>query len=537
MTVRVVHAPRSRMRRPLFDTSTIVPPRRERTKAPTMVVSGSEPENKARNPRNAQPTTSGALDSLEEGRERRADREDDANRNQGRAQDERVLATDGMTILTPPISRVTSLRASGGRGASLMHGRVLSAHADAARDRRRWGSASPNGPLTQSLDLQVQMLGDRLGTCALVAHWSRLHNRRSGPLRDFKVSGNDSAESESPWTKRQRDHGIPLERDAVPAQRNQQAPLLDDFTLRTIDGHPAAAENQRSADSRKGDRHQDQQGPHEGRQVALVCSSARRPEGPGLEILPLRKKGGRRPKPAAAFLNLQTVGCDVLDRHCLSAVGGGASLGLYGAAGILPARGSRLQPEGTSIRSSSWNRFKLESSVAAAYDMAEVTDRKEVTVKTPFGEPSGAYVIGTLRGKRVAFLSRHGAGHRISPSELNFRANIFGMKLLGRRVHSVRQRRRQSQERIHAAGHRHPGPVHRSHARAREHVLRPGPSGARRVRPSVLQDPQRGRIRERKGGRRDDSQGGTYVCMEGPQFSTLAESNLYRGGGRPTSSA
>src|ERR687892_975850 len=65
------------------------------------------------------------------------------------------------------------------------------------------------------------------------------------------------------------------------------------------------------------------------------------------------------------------------------------------------------------------------------YDMAEVTDRRDVTLTTPFGDPSGPYVLGTLRGKRVAFLARHGAGHRILPSELNFRANIFGMKMLG----------------------------------------------------------------------------------------------------------
>src|SRR5437868_11307187 len=65
------------------------------------------------------------------------------------------------------------------------------------------------------------------------------------------------------------------------------------------------------------------------------------------------------------------------------------------------------------------------------YDMAEVTDRTEVTLTTPFGDPSGPYVLGTLRGKRVAFLGRHGAGHRLLPSELNFRANIFGMKTLG----------------------------------------------------------------------------------------------------------
>src|SRR6187431_1538411 len=65
------------------------------------------------------------------------------------------------------------------------------------------------------------------------------------------------------------------------------------------------------------------------------------------------------------------------------------------------------------------------------YDMAELADRKEEPVSTPFGEPSAAFVTGTLRGKRVAFLARHGIGHRILPSELNFRANIFGFKQLG----------------------------------------------------------------------------------------------------------
>jgi 5'-methylthioadenosine phosphorylase len=65
------------------------------------------------------------------------------------------------------------------------------------------------------------------------------------------------------------------------------------------------------------------------------------------------------------------------------------------------------------------------------YDMAALTDRDEKTIPTPFGDPSGPYVIGTLGGKRVAFLARHGVGHRILPSELNFRANIYGFKLLG----------------------------------------------------------------------------------------------------------
>src|SRR5712691_2896249 len=65
------------------------------------------------------------------------------------------------------------------------------------------------------------------------------------------------------------------------------------------------------------------------------------------------------------------------------------------------------------------------------YDMSEVSGPEEKTVTTPFGDPSGPYVIGTLRGKRVAFLARHGVGHRILPSELNFRANVYGFKVLG----------------------------------------------------------------------------------------------------------
>src|SRR5271156_3848438 len=63
--------------------------------------------------------------------------------------------------------------------------------------------------------------------------------------------------------------------------------------------------------------------------------------------------------------------------------------------------------------------------------MAELTDREERQGTTPFGDPAGPYVIGTLRGTRVAFLARHGVGHRLLPSELNFRANIYGFKTLG----------------------------------------------------------------------------------------------------------
>jgi 5'-methylthioadenosine phosphorylase len=165
------------------------------------------------------------------------------------------------------------------------------------------------------------------------------------------------------------------------------------------------------------------------------------------------------------------------------------------------------------------------------YDMAKVTDRKEVALSTPFGEPSGPYLLGTLGGKRVAFLARHGAGHRLSPSELNCRANIFGMKLLGV-----------------------------------EYILSASAVGSLKeeykpldiVVPDQFIDRTRGRVSTffgrglvahvgfahpfcrilsgiaHESGKRAGAtmhMGGTYVCMEGPQFSTLAESRLYRSWG------
>src|SRR6185295_18420019 len=65
------------------------------------------------------------------------------------------------------------------------------------------------------------------------------------------------------------------------------------------------------------------------------------------------------------------------------------------------------------------------------YQMPELTDIDEVFLETPFGKPSDAFLIGTLENERVAFLPRHGRGHRLTPTEVPFRANIYGMKLLG----------------------------------------------------------------------------------------------------------
>jgi 5'-methylthioadenosine phosphorylase len=165
------------------------------------------------------------------------------------------------------------------------------------------------------------------------------------------------------------------------------------------------------------------------------------------------------------------------------------------------------------------------------YDMAELTDREERRVETPFGDPSAPYVLGTLRGRRVAFLARHGIGHRLMPSELNFRANIFGFKTLG-------------VEYILSA----------SAVGSLKHEYKP----LDLVIPDQFLDRTRGRISTFFGHglvahvgfahpfcRRLSAlafesaqqsgatvhQGGTYVCMEGPQFSTYAESQLYRSWG------
>jgi 5'-methylthioadenosine phosphorylase len=165
------------------------------------------------------------------------------------------------------------------------------------------------------------------------------------------------------------------------------------------------------------------------------------------------------------------------------------------------------------------------------YDMAELTDREERRVSTPFGEPSAPYVIGTLRGKRVAFLARHGAGHRFMPSELNFRANIFGFKSLGAEyllsasaVGSLKEEYRpldlvipdQFFDRTKGRVSTFFGSglvVHVGFA----HPFC-GPLSA-----IALDAAQRAQATVHRGG--------TYVCMEGPQFSTLAESRLYRSWG------
>jgi len=162
------------------------------------------------------------------------------------------------------------------------------------------------------------------------------------------------------------------------------------------------------------------------------------------------------------------------------------------------------------------------------YAMGGLSEAREIRVKTPFGEPSDGIVLGTLEGKRVAFLARHGRGHRILPGEINYRANIYAMKLLGvERIISV------------------------SAVGSLKEDLRPGEF----LVPDQFFDRTKNRISTFFGEgivahvafahptcnqlssvladacvheavmvhRR-----GTYICIEGPQFSTLAEAEVHR---------
>jgi 5'-methylthioadenosine phosphorylase len=162
------------------------------------------------------------------------------------------------------------------------------------------------------------------------------------------------------------------------------------------------------------------------------------------------------------------------------------------------------------------------------YSMPGLTNTKEIRVKTPFGDPSDVIVTGILEGKRVAFLARHGRGHRLLPSELNYRANVYAMKLLGvERILSV------------------------SAVGSLQEDLRPGEF----LVPDQFFDRTKGRISTFFGNGLvahvafdkptcnelsrvladacvsaavPVHRKGTYICMEGPQFSTLAEAHFHR---------
>ncbi|HEU4875479.1 MAG TPA: S-methyl-5'-thioadenosine phosphorylase [Pyrinomonadaceae bacterium] len=167
------------------------------------------------------------------------------------------------------------------------------------------------------------------------------------------------------------------------------------------------------------------------------------------------------------------------------------------------------------------------------YQMPELTEVEEVKVDTPFGPPSDSFIVGTLEGERVAFLPRHGRGHRLTPTELPFRANIYAMKLLG--VESILSASAVGslQERYAPLDMVIPDQFFdRTRARVRESTF----FGEGIVAHVSFAHP----VCSRLGDVLEESckaadvkahRGGTYLCMEGPAFSSVAESNVYRSWG------
>ena len=178
-------------------------------------------------------------------------------------------------------------------------------------------------------------------------------------------------------------------------------------------------------------------------------------------------------------------------------------------------------------------RAKAEATIgiiggSGLYQMAGLTDAREIRVKTPFGDPSDAIVLGVLEGKRVAFLARHGRGHRILPGEINFRANVYAMKLLGvQRIISV-SAVGSLKEDLKPGEFLVPDQfVDRTKCRVSTFF------GAGLVAHVGFDKPTCPQVSQVLG---DASEAcgvgihrrGTYVCIEGPQFSTLAEAHMHR---------
>lgn len=165
------------------------------------------------------------------------------------------------------------------------------------------------------------------------------------------------------------------------------------------------------------------------------------------------------------------------------------------------------------------------------YSMPGFTNQQEVVLDTPFGAPSDAYIVGEMAGKPVAFLARHGRGHRLTPSELNFRANIHGFKQLGvewiislSAVGSLKDEHKPLDFVIPDQF------VDRTMGRQSTFF------GEGLVGHISFGDPVCGALAKllhhacAEAGVASKL-GGTYICMEGPAFSTKAESNLYRSWG------
>src|SRR2546421_7852277 len=167
------------------------------------------------------------------------------------------------------------------------------------------------------------------------------------------------------------------------------------------------------------------------------------------------------------------------------------------------------------------------------YQMPELIDVEEVRVETPFGDPTDAIIVGTLEEERVAFLPRHGRGHRFTPTELPFRANIYGMKLLGvERILSA-SAVGSLQEQYAPMDMVIPDQFFdRTRARAHESTFFGNGIVAHVAFAHPVCNELGNALAEAcKSVDVKTHRGGTYLCMEVPAFSTVAESNVYRSWG------
>ncbi|GFO60468.1 S-methyl-5'-thioadenosine phosphorylase [Geomonas silvestris] len=163
------------------------------------------------------------------------------------------------------------------------------------------------------------------------------------------------------------------------------------------------------------------------------------------------------------------------------------------------------------------------------YEMEGMTDIKQVTVDSPFGRPSDDYITGMLDGVPMVFLPRHGKGHRFTPSEVNYRANIYGMKKLGAtRIISVSAVGSLQEEIV-------PGHIvipdqfiDRTRGSRKDTFFGNGIVGHVQFADPVCAELSEKLYQAAQAAGATVHKGGTYVCMEGPAFSTRAESHLYR---------
>jgi 5'-methylthioadenosine phosphorylase len=164
-------------------------------------------------------------------------------------------------------------------------------------------------------------------------------------------------------------------------------------------------------------------------------------------------------------------------------------------------------------------------------DLASIAGAREETLDTPFGPPSGPFVTGTLDGIPVAFLSRHGPGHRLTPSEVNYRANIFGFKRLGcdavlsaSAVGSLREEYAPRHALV-------PDQFLDRTRRRRDTFFGEGVAAHATFADPICPEAASALAEAARASGLAVTRGGVYVCIEGPVFSTRAESALYRSWG------